>query len=157
MEQFSPHSEANNYLSSFNDQFITEDASTGQRFVNYLIDTIVYYIFIWGSTFIFSIVYLTASAGQRQGGSGLQLLILPFVIVLFIVFYTFSEGVSSGRSVGKLVTGTKVVRNDNTEITWKDAFLRSLCRLVPFEPISALGGYPWHDKWSNTKVIKVRK
>ena len=35
------------------------------------------------------------------------------------------------------------------------AFLRSLCRLVPFEPFSALKkpSYPWHDRWTRTLVI----
>jgi hypothetical protein len=35
------------------------------------------------------------------------------------------------------------------------AFLRSLSRLVPFEPFSALKkpSYPWHDRWTRTLVI----
>lgn len=155
MEQFTP--ETNNYLSSITDQFISEDASTGQRFVNYLIDTVVMYVFTWGSSTILLLFFYATSQGQQPRLEGLQLILFPFVLLLFVVFFTFSEGVSSGRSIGKLVTGTKVVKTDESEITWKDAFVRSLCRLVPFEPFSALGGYPWHDRWTNTKVIKLRK
>jgi len=71
--------------------------------------------------------------------------------------YTFSEGASRGRSVGKLVTRTKVVKEDESEISWKDALIRSLCQLVPFEAFSAFDGYPWHDRWSHTKVIRINK
>jgi uncharacterized RDD family membrane protein YckC len=59
--------------------------------------------------------------------------------------------------VGKLITGSKVVRHDGTAIDWKDAVVRTLCRFIPFEAFSALGTYPWHDQLSKTKVVKVRK
>lgn len=159
MEQFTNQPETNNYLSSFTDQFITEDASTGQRFVNYLIDTIAMYIFSYGAGLIFGVLIYAAggmdSSGDFKAGATFFLLII--MLCFFVVYYTFSEGVSGGRSLGKLVTGTKVVKIDDSEITWKDAFIRSLCRLVPFEPLSILGGTPWHDSWTDTKVIKIRK
>jgi hypothetical protein len=39
----------------------------------------------------------------------------------------------------------------------KTVLLRTLCRIVPFEPFSAFGGHPWHDKWTRTYVIDVKK
>jgi hypothetical protein len=34
-------------------------------------------------------------------------------------------------------------------------FLRTLCRFIPFEPISFLGGAGgWHDRFSSTFVVK---
>jgi uncharacterized RDD family membrane protein YckC len=61
-----------------------------------------------------------------------------------------------GRTLGKLITGSKAVREDGTSLTWKDACLRSLSRMVPFEPFSALGGAPWHDRWTKTTVVRTR-
>ena len=134
--------------------FGAENASTTQRFVNYLIDTIIFYVVMYGMVAILLILFYIKKG--RPDNSGLfQLWLFLSSYILYVLFYTFSEGASRGRSVGKLVTRTKVVREDESEITWKDAFIRSLCRVVPFEALSAFGGYPWHDKWSNTKVIRI--
>jgi hypothetical protein len=40
-------------------------------------------------------------------------------------------------------------------LTFKDALLRSLCRLIPFEVFSGFG-VPWHDSLTNTMVVKKR-
>ncbi|MFI5196603.1 MAG: hypothetical protein ACHQD8_05900, partial [Chitinophagales bacterium] len=74
-----------------------------------------------------------------------------------IIIYTIIEGITKGRSLGKLITGTVAVKEDLTKITWNEAVIRSTGRLVPFEAFSALGGVPWHDKWSKTIVIKKRQ
>ena len=50
------------------------------------------------------------------------------------------------------VTGERFV---NYLLDWEDAFMRSLCRLIPFDPLSAFAGHPWHDELSKTKVIKL--
>jgi hypothetical protein len=47
-----------------------------------------------------------------------------------------------------------VVKDNFSPITWKDAFIRSASRLVPFETLTGFGGYPWHDEWSKTRVIQ---
>jgi uncharacterized RDD family membrane protein YckC len=69
-------------------------------------------------------------------------------------FLYTDRGITKGRSLGKWITGTVAVRLDGNTINWKDAFLRSLSRIVPFEPFSALGYAPWHDKWTETTVVK---
>jgi hypothetical protein len=59
--------------------------------------------------------------------------------------------------LGKLITGTRAIREDGVELNFKDAFLRSLSRLVPFEPFSIWSGNGiWHDSWTKTMVIKSR-
>jgi hypothetical protein len=55
-----------------------------------------------------------------------------------------------------MITGTKAVNHDGSNISAKTAFLRTLCRLVPFEPFSAFG-IPWHDSWTHTHVIDVKQ
>jgi len=71
-----------------------------------------------------------------------------------VSYFTFMEGATGGKSIGKIITRSKAVKEDGTSITWNDALLRSLSRIVPFEPFSAFGGQPWHDRWTNTKVVR---
>ena len=81
--------------------------------------------------------------------------IILMALVAFVVFFTACEGFSKGKTLGKWITGTRVVTADGRTITLKIAFLRSLSRLVPFEPFSAIGtpSHPWHDRWTRTLVI----
>lgn len=138
-----------------------EYASTGQRFASYLIDLVIFYIIMLGLGAVMGIIFaLTGNIQQLQTtntftGNKLTDYLVSYII--YALFYTFSEGASRGRSIGKLITRTKAVKEDESEVSWKDALIRSLCRIVPFEPFSALGGSPWHDQWSHTKVIKVTK
>ena len=148
--------QSNNYYTE--SAFEPEYASTGQRFANYIIDLIIFYIVMFGIGGMIGIGMVatgkTYQPWSEDAGSKLLEYLISFTI--YMIFYTFSEGASGGRSIGKLITGTKAVKVDNTRITWTDALIRSLCRIVPFEPFSAFGGNPWHDRWSGTKVIRTR-
>jgi uncharacterized RDD family membrane protein YckC len=64
-----------------------------------------------------------------------------------------------GKSIGKLITGTKAVNEDGSDISFGKAFARGFSRAVPFDAFSALGdpSYPWHDKWTNTYVIDEKQ
>lgn len=153
--------EENNILNEFNEPSY-EPASTGQRFLNYLIDVIIFYVFI----FIISIVAgvsLAASGAVTEGSSeeevqsamgGIGLLYL-ITFGIFFLYYSLFEG-TKGKTIGKMVTRTKVIRDDGQPMTFGKAFLRTLCRLVPFEFISAFisGGQMWHDSWTGTRVVK---
>ena len=138
-------------------------ASTGQRFLNYLIDNLL---------LRFGLTWLTGMAvgmilavlfpdymlelSQRDDTFGLLALSYLIVIVNYLIYYTICEKAFKGYTLGKLITGTRAVREDGNELTLKDALLRSLSRMVPFEVFSAFGGYPWHDSWTKTRVIKSR-
>ena len=138
-------------------------ASTGQRFLNYLIDNLL---------LRFGLTWLTGMAvgmilavlfpdymlelSQRDNTFGLLVLSYLIVIVNYLIYYTICEKAFKGYTLGKLITGTRAVREDGNELTLKDALLRSLSRMVPFEAFSAFGGYPWHDSWTKTRVIKSR-
>jgi uncharacterized RDD family membrane protein YckC len=74
--------------------------------------------------------------------------------IIFLFYITISE-YTSGRSLGKLLTGTKVVRTDGTRVGFWRCLLRSVVRLVPFEFVSILFSPPiaWHDFMSDTRVV----
>ena len=69
------------------------------------------------------------------------------------------EALFKGKSLGKLITGTRAVNEDGSNLSAKTALLRGLSRAVPFNAFSALGtpSYPWHDKWTNSYVIDEKE
>lgn len=144
-------------LHEYHEQINLEPASPGLRLVNFILDLLVYYAVCFGIGILIVIATFNPETNTLQDPTHFQSTL--FLINLFIIVgcYTIIEGASKGRSLGKLATGTIVVREDGSPITFRDALIRSLIRLVPFEPFSTLGGRPWHDKWSHTMVIKKNK
>ena len=150
----------------FNEEDIIQyaDASTGQRFLNYLIDVILMqYGLGWltGTLLVkFLLVVSPETAYSLFGGdeSSIEIVLATYMISIlnYLIYYTFCEKLFRGYTVGKLVTGTRAIREDGNELTFKNAILRSLSRMVPFEAFSAFGGSPWHDRWTHTRVIKSR-
>lgn len=140
-----------------------EKASLGQRFLNFLVDNLVMRFglsYLTGSVVGVFLGYLFPEYASRiiydRTSMDLFLILYLVGILNYLVYYTFCEKVFKGRTLGKLITGTKAVREDGSELTFRDAILRSLSRLVPFEPFSAFSYSPWHDTWTKTMVIKSR-
>ena len=130
-------------------------ADKGTRFLHYIIDVVVFYAVM----FLFLIVLGSCAADfvlSTETDVGASLLLNVIFISLFVFYFGLLEGATKGRTVGKLITKTKVIREDGSPITYGDAFKRSLIRLIPFEPFSAFfGDGMWHDKWSKTMVVKM--
>jgi uncharacterized RDD family membrane protein YckC len=123
------------------------DASGGARFLNMIIDGVGRGIFAYVLTF------MLAMAGIRMDGMTGILFGLCSMIVYYLGFETLL-----GRTPGKLITGTRVVKDDGSPLTLVDVLKRTLSRFVPFEPFSFLGdSRGWHDRWSHTRVISVRR
>lgn len=59
------------------------------------------------------------------------------------------------QTPGKYLTGCKVIDEYGNKPTWQSIALRSIIRIIPFEPISNLydNCYGWHDKWTRTWVV----
>lgn len=154
--------EQQDLLQDFEQEIYLERASQGARFANYLIDLIFFYVLLYIGAIVYALATIqnkitsgeTYSYRQNEAGSKASFYLIFYLG--YLLTYTIFEGATKGRTLGKLITGTKAVRFDGSPINWKDAFLRSLCRIVPFEPFSGLGK-PWHDTWTNTQVVKIRK
>lgn len=148
-----------NYLRDIEQEVMLIPADKGLRFVNLLIDTLVFYAIAFVYGIIHVAIVLSQGADldesylvQETGASEfLQYLVS---ILLYLAYYTIFEAASKGRTLGKLVTGTVVMRDDGNTIGWKEAFLRSLCRLIPLEAIVAIFTQPWHDSMTRTVVVK---
>jgi len=76
-------------------------------------------------------------------------------LILFIAFYYISFEHNSQKTLGKMITKTKVVTLDGNKPELMDIVSRTFCRLIPFDRFSFFftrNGF--HDAISGTKVIK---
>lgn len=87
----------------------------------------------------------------------LELLDSILLIVSFFLYFVFME-YKFQRTIGKFLTKTKVVMSDGSKPLLNEIFIRTICRLIPFDHFSYLftpNGF--HDRLSNTTVVKVKK
>ncbi|WP_025141793.1 RDD family protein [Pedobacter jeongneungensis] len=128
-------------------------ASSGKRLANYIIDLIVFYIILFGIYICIGILL----PGILDGINDLLDRLIAMVCYGFIM--CLIEAVSRGKSIGKLITGTKAVNLDGSDIDFGKAFTRNMIRVIPFNAISALSNPcdPWHDRWSDTMVVDEKK
>jgi len=129
-----------------------DEVSKGIRFTNRLID----FIFIMVFSFVIGLVWASVSPESmvilEQGG---RLTDYIFGFVVGMIYYTLFEAITS-RTLGKLITGTKVVDEKGNAPDIGKILLRSLCRYIPFDAISFFSeGQGWHDSLSKTRVIKA--
>lgn len=105
-------------------------ASQSARFLNSVIDTIVLAVL---------------SGGSKN----------PGVQLLFMFGYYWGLETLFGATVGKRVTGTRVVAVDGGQATAWQILGRTLIRFLPIEAFSFMSSNPvgWHDRWSNTRVV----
>jgi uncharacterized RDD family membrane protein YckC len=138
------------------------EATATQRFLNYIVDMLLMRFGLsWLTTFALVKFLLVVSPKTAYAffGGGEWFLAGAYLIAIVnhIFYYTLCEKLFRGHTLGKLITGTRVIREDGDELTLKDALLRSLCRLVPFEAFSIWSERGlWHDVWTKTKVIQTR-
>ena len=121
-------------------------ASKEKRFVNLVVDVICYY------ALFFALAVLLGATGMSGIIDSKGVAYLVAFSVHFIYHCTLET--YFGKTVGKMITKTKVVDEMGNKITFFDAATRSLCRLIPFEGFSFLGnGLGLHDRLSKTRVI----
>ncbi len=118
-------------------------ASNGQRFVNFIVDRITSY---------FLLFLVIGLAGDGPNG-GEYLILLAFLMIP--LYYILLEGYS-GKTLGKLISRTRAVNEDGSKLGYGTAFVRTICRIIPFEPFSILfsNGVCWHDSIPKTRVIQ---
>jgi len=128
-------------------------AGRGARFVNLILDA----VFSTIVSLAFGVALGMAGAGPwfaRLNRFEAQLIDWVF----YVLYYTAFE-LSFGWTLAKLITGTRVVDERGERPSPGKIVGRSFARLVPFEPLSFLGktGIGWHDRWSGTRVVSVRR
>lgn len=128
-------------------------AERWRRFVNSLID----YVGVVAVGIIVGAII--GAAGGTDAIDGLQSPGMEYLtgFGIMLIYYVPLEALF-GRTLGKLVTGTKVVDENGNPPTWGKAFGRTLCRLIPFEAFSFFksDARGWHDSVPKTYVVRTR-
>ena len=153
--------ENSNVAASTFDEFEKEtflpSAGSGRRFANYILDLIFFYIiFIVIIMLIFILLEIITGYPINYIENRFMDYFIGFISST--TYYTLMEFLSKGRSLGKFITGTKVITLDGDKPDLKTCLIRSLCRLIPFETFSFLGSTDsgWHDSISKTRVVKIK-
>jgi uncharacterized RDD family membrane protein YckC len=110
---------------------------TGRRILAIIVDGLLLSVLFW----VMSILFGSSSAEGGQVSASMTG--LPFVLYLLIVFayFTLMEGYL-GQTVGKMLLGIKVIREDNGEVPGlKGAAIRTILRLIDVLPFAYLVGF----------------
>ena len=135
-----------------------ERSTAGKRFVNYLIDVFIFYLLFFILGILIALISPTSVEMFTNDSPGFGLLDRLITLVLYALYMSIVEAIFKGKSLGKLITKTRAVNLDGSQISASTAFARGFSRAVPFCAFSAFGSpcNPWQDKWTNTMVINEK-
>ncbi len=154
---FLPVEEAEEEINSETEVVDLNIAGKGLRLANYLLDL----LFLWLFSYYFflvlgGILYAIFPGADFIIDEENMIVVYAFSFLSTMTYYSLFE-YTTGRSIGKFITRTKVVTINGEKPDFKRIFIRTLCRHIPFEAFSFLGSDDsgWHDKISGTRVVKV--
>ena len=114
-------------------------AGLGSRFVALLLDTLIQLL---ASMVLFLLLWLAVSAFAAETPEDEGMLAAIAVIGILLInlgYYLFFETLWSGQTPGKRAVGIRVVRDQGTPISFLDAAIRNLVRLVDMLPFYSFG------------------
>jgi hypothetical protein len=79
-----------------------------------------------------------------------------FLIFLWRIIYYFTFETLFQTTPAKCLTSSKIISNDQNELKPIDVVNRTWARLVPFEAFTFFGEIGFHDKISETSVVKEK-
>ena len=134
-------------------------AETGKRFLNYLIDWVSFIVLAVVIVVALTVLSPSLMEGYFDDSVSSNLMDRLITMITYALYMSVMEGLTKGKSLGKLITGTRAVNLDGSAISFGTAFKRGFSRAVPFCAFSAFGTppNPWQDKWTDTMVIDERK
>jgi len=131
------------------------NATKGKRFINNLIDSISFYVI----AILFYVLYELNNTGDffYEENVGEEYLIDSLLTYVgYPLYYTMMEYFTNGKSLGKYVTKTRVIRKSEESFSFLRILGRSYVRLIPFEMLSIFfndQNSMWHDNLSDTRVV----
>lgn len=151
-QQSDPESPSPSLVSSSERHQAPPLADKKTRLITYVIDCLMLGIMDYILILLVTMVGGTGAVEKLNNVPGLIL-----GIALTLLFYVTQESLL-GRTVGKIIMGTRVVDYTGRHPTFSRILLRTFCRFIPFEQFSFLfaGGRGWHDRFSGTYVINTR-
>jgi uncharacterized RDD family membrane protein YckC len=131
---------------------------SGTRFGYFVIDRILGYLFallMWSCIILPDAMFNDSSIINIINDQPWVDKLGTYFLVSFLYYFIFEW--TLGTSLGKLMLGYIVVDEFGNRPAVKQILLRSLSRLVPFEPFSCFKWLGWHDSWSDTMVISKKE
>jgi uncharacterized RDD family membrane protein YckC len=125
--------------------------SVSKRLINVLIDSIFVAIIngIWITIFYYNESKNILSISTFQ----IRLFYLTFLFLYYLICEFFWN-----KTIGKLITKSSVVNLKYECPSFFQIIIRTFVRFIPFEALSFINmGIGWHDKFSQTIVIKDLK
>lgn len=122
--------------------------SGGKRFAHYFIDGIIFSFLFYPIDKLMG--YLEIGYASTVGYA---ILISWFPIYIGYAIYYFMFEHFLQTTPGKMLTNTLIINQYGQKPELNELIVRSLVRLVPFEPLSCLSDRGWHDRWSGTWVV----
>jgi uncharacterized RDD family membrane protein YckC len=78
---------------------------------------------------------------------------LPITYSVAVLYYWLFEA-TTGQTLGKMILGMKIIKDDGSTPTSLNILGRSFCRLIPFDALSLLlGERAWHDSIPEIRVV----
>lgn len=131
-----------------------DPASKWQRFFNWLVDAVAYYLMAMA---VAAVAIAVGGASTLAWLEGLGFWGEQALGMLILIMYYIPMETIFGFTVGKLVTGTRVVNENGEKPNLVQVILRTVARFIPFEPFSVLltaETRGWHDSLSGTYVVR---
>lgn len=127
-----------------------EPAPLSLRFANYLLDQFFCAFFSMPLFALLAMIFGEAFISELESRPQF-FIFLP----ILLIYYIFFEMVY-GKTPGKFITKTVVVDEKGRKPGSSQIVIRSLARIIPFEPFSFFLAPPrgWHDSLSKTYVVK---
>jgi len=131
--------------------YLTE-ASNIQRFWHWLIDTFIFILIISWLIEI-SRINFWRSIGRSSTAGYVTLLLF---VVSRILYYIIYEAIL-GATPAKFLTETRVTDHEGSRNKFSTILVRTVSRVIPFEPFSFFWNGKWHDSLSKTFVLKEKR
>lgn len=145
------------------------------RLLNFIIDSIGIY-FVWANIYfliifcfenIFFFNFHNAKRGMAEvlpngeinyedyiNGIIFNIILASTLLISIFTYYSMLEFYFQ-KTLGKIVTRSKVVAENGEKVTFRKIILRTICRFIPIDWISFIFSRKgMHDKLSKTKVIR---
>lgn len=145
-----------NYVSE-NEQYEVyrnvNDVASGPKFAHFIIDAICFQIVIYIINYVLQLL-INFTEFSALINLTLTLITNISLLIFYPALYAFCE-YKWQRTPGKFLTKSIVIDEYGNKPELRVIILRSLIRIVPFEPLSSLGepSSGWHDRWSKTWVV----
>lgn len=134
---------------------VIKDTPKIQRFFHFLIDTFILLLVFCPLVFRLFDVYLKQMHFFMEKLNNEFGALIIIVLVRFI-YYPFFE-IIFGSTPAKFLTESRVINDTAGKPSTSEIFKRTLCRNIPFNPVSFFWKTGLHDSLSYTHVVKEKR